>query len=339
MSSAALCGLPGDRSFMACVIQGRRAPHSPIQSPLSPKQGPQSPSLQLAGQSTPQAARSGNQSRAQSPAPPCLAPPCTEGVGPGIGLTARQQNESGARDTPNAASTHQAGAQSTSRDAIKTEGMATQESGHDEVSSRESAPPQGKEEAQSGETSHEEQKDDEDSLVQAFMEAAPEGFAVPSLLHIAAEELARQRRRQLDAVGVIPGGRAAFGAKLPADDTASASRSTATAGRQLQQQQEAAERPAPAALPELARPAPPDWARPRGRWPGSSGSGSSGGSGRSGAPAALLRRLQARPGATPEGRRASAPARRAEARALAGTMLECYDFLWHGSSCVVASQS
>ena len=216
--------------------------------------------------------------------------------------------------------------------------MATQEGGHDEVSSRESAPPQGKQEAQSGETSHEEQKDDEDSLVQAFMEAAPEDSAVPTLLHIAAEELARQRRRQLDAVGVIPGGRAAFGAKLPADDTASASRSTATAGRQLQQQ-EAAERPAPAALPELARPAPPDWARPRGRWPGSSDSGSSGGSGRSGAPAALLQRLQARPGATPEGRRASAPARRAEARALAGTMLECYDFLWHGSSCVVASQS
>lgn len=323
---------------MACVIQGRSVPRSPAQSPMSPKQGPQSPSLQLAGQSTPQAARSGNQSRAQSPAPPCLAPPCTEGVGPATGLTARQQDGSGDVVPPNAASTHQAGAPSASRDAIKTEGVATQKYGQDEVDSRESAPPQGKEEAQSGKTSLEAQKDDEDCLLQAFLKAAPEESTVPTLLHIAAEELARQRRRQLDAVGVIPGGRAAFGAKLPADDTASASRSTATAVRQLRQR-EAAERPAPVALPELARPAAPHWARPRGRWPGSSGSGSSSGSGGAAAPAALLRRLQARPGATPDGRRAPAPARRAETRALAGTMLECYESLWHGGSCVVASQS
>lgn len=152
-----------------------------------------------------------------------------------------------------------------------------------------------------------------------------------SSLQSTAAEVAVQRRRQLDAVGVIPGGRAAFGAKLPYHEVPQASSRSAAAGGQQ------AARSAKAALPELARPAAPDWARPRGRGPSSLGGGASG----PGAAAAmLLRRLQARPGpAALDGRRAPAAARRMEVRALPGAMLECYDSLWHGSSGIVASQS
>ena len=158
---------------------------------------------------------------------------------------------------------------------------------------------------------------------------------LPSPFESVAAEVAAQRRRQLDAVGVIPGGRAAFGAKLPSHEAAQASSRATAAGGQQQQQQAA--RTARAALPELARPAAPDWARPRGRGPGSLGGGPSG---PGTAAAMLLRRLQARPGpAALDGRRVPVPARRMEVRALPGAMLECYDSLWHGSSGIVASQS
>ena len=155
---------------------------------------------------------------------------------------------------------------------------------------------------------------------------------LPSSLQSAAAEVAAQRRRQLDAVGVIPGGRAAFGAKLPTHEVSLESSRCAAAGRQ---QQHAAGRRA--ALPELARPAAPDWARPRGR---TLGSLSAGASGPGTAAAVFLRRLQAHPGpAALDGRRVPAAARRMEVRALPGAMLECYDSLWHGSSGIVASQS
>lgn len=150
-----------------------------------------------------------------------------------------------------------------------------------------------------------------------------------SLIQIAAAEAARQRRCQLDAVGVIPGGRAAFGAKLPSHAAP-------------RRQQQGGPRAVRTALPELARPAAPNWARPRPR--GQPGPGSGGGS--SQAAAALTQRgLQARlrgqssPGGAPDGRRAPAASRRMDSRAPSGAMLECYDSLWHGSAGIVASQS
>ena len=156
---------------------------------------------------------------------------------------------------------------------------------------------------------------------------------LPSSLQSAAAEVAAHRRRQLDAVGVIPGGRAAFGAKLPSHEVPLESSRSAAAGRRRHQ----AARRASAVLPELARPAAPDWARPRGHGSGSLGAGASS----PGTVAAmLLRRLQVRPGpAALDGRRVPAAARRMEVRALPGAMLDCYDSLWHGSSGIVASQS
>ena len=154
-----------------------------------------------------------------------------------------------------------------------------------------------------------------------------------SSIKTTALDTAAQRRRQLDKVGVIPGGRAAFGAKLPCHKSTAGSASSGIGSSNGQQQKAA--RLAASALPELVRPAAPNWARPQGRGSGSSGSGASG----TGAAAAMLP-LWPRPGpAALDRRRGQRAARRLEVRALPAAMLECYDTLWHGNSGIVASQS
>ncbi len=113
--------------------------------------------------------------------------------------------------------------------------------------------------------------------------------------------LARAWQRSLDEVGVIPGGRAAFGAPAPA-----------------QRPQAGAERPAAAAAGI-------------GRAPG----------GTSVRPLPQLHaQTAARRAAASDARLfPRLVLRRLEARAMPGNMLDCFDRLWHGGSSVVASQS
>lgn len=137
------------------------------------------------------------------------------------------------------------------------------------------------------------------------------------------ESAAEARQRSLDAVGVIPGGRAAFGAPPPAR---------------------------PAAPGRLALVQPPRVAEGR----GAIGAPAAAGGGRSAAAAAAapglcggisprLRAQQmaaARRSAAAEWRPFLRPTMwRMETRLVPGDMLDSYDRLWHGGAGVVASQS
>ena len=314
------------------------------QAPCSARQS--SPGLQPSqsaqAMATPslQAARSGSKPLALSPRQHSPAPPCTEGGEVGVGITAAEQRECPAGlPSPSAAEGTEDSTTDMGTEHFKTSTSDVDTGDQADFSTPQSASAQAEEDASGSTAGHADEATDESSCPRS-----PFGPAVmpvktgcdselPSSFQSAAAEVAAQRRRQLDAVGVIPGGRAAFGAKLPSHEAAQASSRATAAGGQQQQ----AAKSTRAALPELARPAAPDWARPRGRGSGSLGGGASG---PGTAAAMLLRRLQARPGpAALDGRRAPVPARRMEVRALPGAMLECYDSLWHGSSGIVASQS
>ena len=324
---------------MACMIQGRSMPQAPPSPPRSPQQWEPSHSPQLLGNPSPQAARSGSESPAQSPALHFPAPPCTEGGEVGDGITRAEQSEcTAALPCPIAAGERDGVAAGMETEHFQMHSSIATAGDPADMSRSQNALARDSEEASGSTAGLADEGTEEVSRTQS-----PLGFpsVVPAETHYNSEllssfqstaaEVAAQRRRQLDAVGVIPGGRAAFGAKLPSHGAPQASSGSAAAGGQQ------AAKSAKVALPELARPAAPDWARPRGRGLGSLGGGASG---PGVAAAMLLRRLQARPGpAALDGRRAPAAARRMEVRALPGAMLECYDSLWHGSSGIVASQS
>ena len=326
---------------MACVIQGRSIPQAPSSPPSSPPQRGPSPSPLLMGPPTPQAARSGSQSPVQSPQVHSPAPPCTEGRGPGAALTMAEQTECAAGlPSSIAARVHEQSAAGIDTVEIERQSLTTSAGDQTHTSSTHPIPAQNSCEASGSAIS----AANEGKYAISCPQSPPSSPSVvpaeahcssdsSSALQSAAAEVAAHRRRQLDAVGVIPGGRAAFGAKLPSHEVSQGG-SAPAAGEQQHQQAARSARPL---LPELARPAAPDWARPRGRGPSSSGSFASGpGS----AAAIFLRRLQTRPGPTAlDGRRVPAAARRMEVRALPGAMLECYDSLWHGGSSIVASQS
>ena len=312
------------------------------QAPCSPQQSPSrwqaSQSAQAMGPPSLPAARSGSEPPAQSPGLHSPAPPCTEGGMAGEGITGAEQKESPAAwPSHNAAEGSEHSPAGMITEHFETHSSTAKTCDQADLNRKQTILAQNTAEG-SGSTADE--ATDESSLPHSPLGPptvmpieAGENSELPSSVQRVAAEVAAQRRRQLDAVGVIPGGRAAFGAKLPSHEVVQASSGARAAGGQ--QQQDA--RSARAALPELARPAAPEWARPRGRGSGSLGGG---GSGPGTAAAMLLRRLQARPGpAALEGRRAPVPARRMEVRALPGAMLESYDSLWHGSSGIVASQS
>ena len=331
---------------MACVIQGRSMPQAQPSPELSP---PRSPQRALRSRSVPgrvrpvlQAARSGSRSPAQNPALPSPALSCTEkahlkavvpdteqfvcyGEMAALGAAAAAAAEEEAEDTSadtGPVITDCLGAQQAGGGGAAWHGHETRSREADRALSRHA----------SGEYANPDDTLSRQRLSDGTDEAET-GCSVqpPSLVQTAAAEIARQRRSQLDAVGVIPGGRAAFGAKLPTYGSCTAGGCAGASGRQVQQEVQA-DRPVRAAMPELARPAAPDWARQRKRGTGGAGGGAPGQ-----APAAskLLQRLLARPAgaAQSEGRR------RLEVWALAGSPLECYDSLWHGSSGIMASQS
>ena len=295
-----------------------------------------------------QAARSGSRSPAQSPTLPSPALSCTEKAHlKAIVNGAEQSVSSGEMAALGAAAAAEAEEDAATRaetEPLITNCLSTQEAGGggnarfgQELSLQTAG------EALSRHASGEYAQPNETLSCQCLSDGTDEAISgcsvqPPSLVQAAAAETARQRRSQLDAVGVIPGGRAAFGAKLPTYGSCTAGGCAGAAGRQAQQDVQA-ERPVRAAMPELARPAAPDWARQRKRGAGGAGGGASG---LAPAAAKLLQRLQARPAgaAQSEGRRAApAAARGREVWALAGSALERYDSLWHGSSGIMASQS
>ena len=314
---------------------------SPLQSPQRALRSPSAP-----GREPPvlQAAKSGSQSPAQSPALPSPALSCTEKAHLKAVVNDTEQSVScgemaalGAAAAAAAAAEEEAEDTSADTGPVITDCLGAQQAGGggDAWHGHETSPREA-DRALSRHTSGEYAKPNETLSCQRLSDGTDEaetGCSVQpsSLVQTAAAEIARQRRSQLDAVGVIPGGRAAFGAKLPAYGSCTAGGCAGASGRQVQQEIQA-ERPVRAAMPELARPAAPDWARQRKRGTGGAGGGAPGQ-----APAAskLLQRLLARPAgaAQSEGRR------RLKVWALAGSPLECYDSLWHGSSGIMASQS
>ena len=345
--------IPVNTFFMACVIQGRSMPQAQPSPTLSPLRSPQRAlrSRSAPGRAPPvlQAARSGGRSPAQSPALPSPALSCTEKAHlKAVANDAEQSvccGEMAALGAAAAAAAEEEAATDADTGPINTDCLGAQQAGGggDAIVGQEMSV-QTADEALSRHASGEYAYPNETLSCQCLSDGTDEaesGCSVQSssLVQTAAAEIARQRRSQLDAVGVIPGGRAAFGAKLPTYGSCTAGDCAGAAGRQAQQEVQA-ERPVRAAMPELARPAAPDWARQRKR--GVGGAGSGGASGLAPVAAKLLQRLQARPAsaAQSEGRRAApAAARGMEVWALAGSALERYDSLWHGSSGIMASQS
>jgi len=343
---------------MAGRIQGRSMPQAQRSSPQRPFMGLPNPSSQLMGTPTLPAARSASQSRTQSPALDYLGlPRIEEGASEKAGLVIKQNESSVDMLSQDGAEAAQASAPGVKTEHSTDKGLRVGADAQDGISSKQSTKALDKEEAASRAADDLESERNDISHHQPLLimssaaaaetscsseeplachTAAAETVFTPDLplIKTTALDTAAQRRRQLDKVGVIPGGRAAFGAKLPCHRSASGGASSNIAASNGQRQK--ATRLAPPALPELVRPAAPNWARPHGRGSGSSGSGASG----AGAAAAMLP-LWTRPGpAALDRRRGPRAARRLEVRALPAAMLECYDSLWHGNSAgIVASQS
>ena len=160
---------------------------------------------------------------------------------------------------------------------------------------------------------------------------------------LATADAARARQRSLDEVGVIPGGRAAFGASLPTlrpTAVAAPGRGAAAPARITTDGHGAVPggRAAfGAPLPSGAATSAPGW-----RSPGAERSAARALGGSLGA-VQLLPQLRPQTAERLGGAEARPflrlVLRRMEARAIPGDMLDSYDRLWHGSGNVVASRS
>ncbi len=173
-----------------------------------------------------------------------------------------------------------------------------------------------------------------------------------SLPEMANADATRARQRSLDEVGVIPGGRAAFGASLPmlwptaaaapGRGVPASSRITTDGHGAVPGGRAAFGAPLPsrAATSAAAATSAPGWRLPAAeRLAAAQPRGLGGGL----APVQLLPQLRPQTAARLGGAEARPfprlVLRRLEARALPGDMLDSYDRLWHGSGNVVASQS
>ncbi|BDA45882.1 hypothetical protein COCOBI_07-6690 [Coccomyxa sp. Obi] len=162
-------------------------------------------------------------------------------------------------------------------------------------------------------------------------------------------DAARARQRSLDEVGVIPGGRAAFGASLPTQrPTAAAApgrgaRITADGHGAVPGGRAAFGAPLPsgAATSAAAATSAPGWRTPGAERLAAAAQPRALGGGLG--PVQLLPQLRPQTAARLGGAEARPfprlVLRRLEARAIPGDMLDSYDRLWHGSGNVVASQS